>query len=100
MALRIYSESRPIGTSASLIVSFIPALTLAIKMKFGGVCDVGGSGVITGQGEDMVAGEVVNISPSTEFRTFDGKPVYDLIELYGVADVATTVRVTKIAYPE
>lgn len=94
--VKVVSEARPIGTSPSLIMAFNPLNTLAVKVKYAGVCDVGGSGVSVGQGEDMVSGEVVNMAPITEFRDESGKPIDALIEFYAVSAVATSCRVTKI----
>lgn len=80
----------PAGVVTPLI-SFVPEKTILVKMKFGGVCDVGFIDVSVGTGEDMVAGEVVNYSPRLEMAG-----IREMIDFYVVAAVATSVRTTKM----
>lgn len=100
MPLRAVSESVAVGTTPTLLASYVPSKTFGIQIKAGGTFDYGGRGVSVGQGIDMVSGETDFFSPAEEFLNAPHSVRNSLLELYGVASVATTARVMKIFWED
>lgn len=78
-----------IGTTPSPIISFRPRNITYVTIKFAGACYWGGRDVSADHGVDAVAGEVVTFT----HQDFPANRIDELIEIWGIATVATTARV-------